>query len=172
MQGAGWAPRSLAFGCGVVCVGVPASALGPGTVPLRGKAQQAPWGVLSRAGLAGGGGASRGPGGEAREPSVCVSFWKRRAWGGVWTQGPPESWCRGRISWFPACLALVLWSFAHPALRGEVEPGSGFSGWAALVCISQAAGAVGRAGGQQRRQETVRRIFKTQLFSPASVAAQ
>lgn len=120
--------------------GVLASVLEPGTVPLGGKAQQAPWagvcGASFRALVLRAGAEPPGdPVGKPANPE-CVSFWKRRARGGVGTQGQPGSSCRGRISWFLACVALVLWSFAHPALGGEVEPCSGFSGWAALVCIS------------------------------------
>lgn len=57
-------------GAGLVRLTVPASPLGLGSVPLRGERSRrrgrASWGALSRAGLAGGDGASRGPGGEAR----------------------------------------------------------------------------------------------------------
>lgn len=187
MQGAGWAPHPLAREFGVVCVGVPASTVGSGSERLGGKAQQAPWAgvfgapfrarVLRGLDRGGGGGASRGPGGEARAPPLAhprsVSFWKRRAPGRGWTQGLSRSWCPPRVSWFPACLVHRCFGvllIPHPEVRsspvlafpvGQFRCGScgGLEQWAGL-------------GDVQSDRKQSGRTFKTPTLPPVSVAAQ
>lgn len=139
-------------GAGLVRLTVPASPLGLGSVPLRGERSRrrgrASWGALSRAGLAGGDGASRGPGGEARalrlsralgvcqflETSRPGAGSERRDRLGVGVGSSARVFRGRRVSWFPARRAPALWSFSHPAAGVQVEPGSGFSGWATLGC--------------------------------------
>lgn len=144
-------------GAGLVRLTVPASPLGLGSVPLRGERSRrrgrASWGALSRAGLAGGDGASRGPGGEARalrlsralgvcqflETSRPGAGSERRDRLGVGVGSLARVFRGRRVSWFPARRAPALWSFSHPAAGIQVEPGSGFSGWATLGCVRGAA---------------------------------
>lgn len=144
------------LGGGLVRVSVPASPLGLGSVPLWGERSRrrgrASWGALSRAGLVGGDGASRGPGGEARalrlsralgacqflETSRPGAGSERRDRLGV---GVGSSAGFSAVEGFvvPTRCAPNLWSIAHPAVGVQVEPGSGFSGWAAPGCVRGAA---------------------------------
>lgn len=135
MQGAGWASRPLALECSVMCVGVPTSTLRPDSVPLGGKAQQAPsagaFGAPFRAQVLGGERGRRGRGlqgtqrGSPRAPPLerpqCVSVFGNVVPVAGWDPGTAlELVSSERFHGFQAALRMGALEFCSSRTGDEV----------------------------------------------------